>query len=167
MVLATHAVVGATVASFFPNNPILAFVFAFISHLLLDTIPHWEYEIFSLKKDPDNGLNNDMILGKKFIIDLIRIGTDALIGLAISLILFLYISHQTTLSIILIGVIAGILPDPLQFVYMKTKHKALHPLQKFHHKIHGKKLEIHPIIGASLQIMIVVIIFSVSLFLKK
>lgn len=167
MVLSTHAVVGATAASFFPHNPILAFSIAFVSHFCIDPIPHWDYKLHSMVHDPDDILKTDMLLGKNFIFDLIKIATDALLGLLVSLVLFLYVTHSTNLMTILIGVIAGILPDPLQFLYWKTRSKILLPLQKFHTWIHGRSLEIHPSLGATLQVVIISLVFVVSLYFKQ
>lgn len=167
MVLATHAIVGTIIASTFTTNPYIAFAIGFGSHFILDPIPHWDYKLHSLKKDPEGKLNHDMVLGKTFIVDLLRIGTDATIGIIISFILFLYILKISTISVILAAVIGGILPDPLQFVYWKTKSKILLPLQKFHKYIHGRKLDIHPLYGISLQILVVLAFLSLSLFITK
>ena len=44
MILSTHAVVGAALASFVPSHPFAAFVIGFASHFALDTIRrpfHW------------------------------------------------------------------------------------------------------------------------------
>ena len=166
MVLATHAVVGTIIASTFTSNPYIAFAIGFASHFILDPIPHWDYKLHSFKKDPEGKLNHDMVLGKTFIVDLLRIGTDATIGTIISFILFLYILKISTISVILASVIGGILPDPLQFVYWKTKSKFLLPLQKFHKHIHGKSLDIHPFYGISLQMIVVALFLSISLFIE-
>lgn len=166
MVLATHAVVGTIIASTFTSNPYIAFAIGFASHFLLDPIPHWDYALHSFKKDPEGKLNHDMVLGKTFILDLLRIGTDATLGTIISFILFLYVLKISTIPVILASVIGAILPDPLQFVYWKTKSKLLLPLQKFHVKIHGRSLNIHPLHGASLQVLVVIIVLSISLLSK-
>lgn len=166
MVLSTHAVVGTIVATTFTTNPYLAFCIAFASHFILDPIPHWDYKLHSLQKDTENNINHDMVFGKTFLFDLLRIGTDALIGLIVSIILVLYILKISTLSVILASVIGGILPDPLQFLYWKTRSKLLLPLHKFHVWIHGRSLKIHYLHGASLQILIVLLFLSISLIIK-
>jgi hypothetical protein len=43
MILTTHAVVGAALASFVPEHPAVAFVVGFGSHFILDAIPHVDY----------------------------------------------------------------------------------------------------------------------------
>lgn len=167
MILSTHAVVGTIIASTFTSNPYIAFGIGFASHFILDPIPHWDYKLHSFKKDPEGQLNHDMVLGKTFIVDLMRMGTDATIGLLVSFILGLYILKVSTITVILASVIGGILPDPLQFVYWKTRSKLLLPLQKFHKKIHGRSLDIHPFRGASLQVLVVLIFLTVAVLLKK
>ncbi|MCF7843345.1 hypothetical protein K9M47_00425 [Candidatus Gracilibacteria bacterium] len=167
MILSTHAIVGTIIATTFTSNPYIAFSIGFASHFILDPIPHWDYKLHSFKKDLEGKLNHDMVLGKTFIVDLMRVGTDAMLGMIISFIIALYVLKVSTLQVILASVIGGILPDPLQFVYWKTRSKLLLPLQKFHTWIHGRSLDIHPIYGVPLQILVVLVFLSVSLIIKK
>lgn len=41
MLETSHVVVGMTIGKYVPN-PFLAFIFAFLSHFILDFIPHWD-----------------------------------------------------------------------------------------------------------------------------
>ncbi len=132
MTLTTHALVGAAAASLFSQKPVLAFAAGFVSHFCIDAIPHWDYRPESMIKDKNNKLATDMILGKSFFKDLIFIGSDALLGLALSVLIFSLWLFHVPIAIITLGVIAAILPDPLQFIYYKTHSKLLEPLQKFH-----------------------------------
>src|SRR3990167_1259005 len=84
MILATHAIAGAALVVAIPERPILAFAAGVASHFLLDTIPHWDYELRSSQKDENNPLNNDIVIGSDFWFDLIKIGTDTFLGLALS-----------------------------------------------------------------------------------
>ena len=52
MILSTHAVVGAALASFVPSHPLAALVIGFASHFALDAIPHWDYPIKSRSVNP-------------------------------------------------------------------------------------------------------------------
>lgn len=167
MTLTTHAIVGAASAQLFPAHPALAFSAGFVSHLAIDSLPHWDYEILSLKHDERDPLSDDMVLGKKFLFDLVRIGSDALLGLVFSLLIFFYFFHTSTVTLILIGAAGGIFPDFLQFVYWKTRSKILTPLQRFHIWIQeGKSLHIHPLAGLSLQFAMVIVLVLTSLFLS-
>jgi hypothetical protein len=134
--------------------------------LVIDSIPHWDYNIKSSKKDIDKPLNNDMLLGKDFVGDLLRIGLDALLGLTLSVLLFVYVPHVGSIKLALIGAVAGILPDPLQFVYWKTRSKLLLPLQRFHIWIQeGKSLYVGSFKGLLLQAIVIVVVVSGVLIL--
>jgi hypothetical protein len=52
MILSTHAVVGAALASFVPSHPLAALVIGFASHFALDAIPHRDYPIKSRSVNP-------------------------------------------------------------------------------------------------------------------
>lgn len=136
MTLATHAVVGAAAASFFPASPLLAAGAAFASHYLIDAIPHGHYRLFSLRH-AERPLENDMQFGRLFIVDLLRTGADFTIGIALSL--FLFSGSENGILIPLIGVVAGVLPDPLQFAYWKIRREPLTSLQRFHIWVHAKR----------------------------
>jgi hypothetical protein len=135
MTLTTHAVVGAGAASLFLGNPLLAFCAAFLSHFLIDAIPHWDYIPRSMRNNSEDPLKTDMTLGKDFILDLCVIGADALFGILLSLLFF---GNSVGLVIAFIGAVGGILPDPLQFVYWKIRKEPLISLQRFHLWIHAK-----------------------------
>src|SRR3989344_5616837 len=138
MTLSAHAIVGASIASIIPSHPVLGFVTGFASHFLLDAIPHWDYFLFSRKEDNDDEMNNDMIMNKYLILDLLRVSSDAIIGVIIVLFLF-GISDRHLIWAPLLGMIGGMAPDALQFVYFKWRHEPMISLQRFHLWIHSKK----------------------------
>jgi hypothetical protein len=165
MTLATHAVVGAAVAGLFPAHPVVAFSAAFISHFALDSLPHWDYKLFSVKENQSKPLGIEIVFGKNFFIDCLRILIDILIGTVLSILIFYYLFHYASLNIIFLGIVAGILPDPLQAVYWASESRLFLPLQKFHIWIQkGKSLEVKWWAGLSLQLILVVIV-SVSVLL--
>ena len=84
MVLSTHAIGGAATALIFRQHPLLALLAAFMSHFLLDAIPHWHYRILSRNRDEFSPFKEKMSFGKNFLKDLIRTGFDFGIGLSIS-----------------------------------------------------------------------------------
>lgn len=138
MVLTAHTITGVTIASLIPDKPLLGFVLGFMSHFLLDAIPHWDYSRRSLKEDKENPLNDDMLIGKDFIIDLLKISFDGILGLLISYLIF-GIYFKYSLLVILSGAVGGMMPDALQFVYMKWRHEPLISLQRFHLFMHAEK----------------------------
>lgn len=138
MTLATHAIAGAVVARLVPQHPFIAFTAGFLSHFLLDAIPHWDYHLRSYKSDESNPLNNDMVFGLSFTLDLLDIGFDLFLALFVPFVIFGSADFNATMMIIF-GIFGGILPDALQFVYMKFRHEPLVSLQKFHIWMHSKR----------------------------
>ncbi len=157
MILTTHSIVGSALAKVATANPVLAFAIGMSSHYILDSLPHWEYHLGSATHDPNNRLNDDMVIGKNFVFDLIKIGFDFSLGLALSL-LFFYDSNQpSSLFIVLAGVAGGVMPDFLQFVYMKIRREPLVSLQKFHDFFHtALKLKDHHYLNILIQVSLIV-----------
>ncbi len=161
MILATHAIVGAAIASLNPSRPVSGFFAGFIAHFILDAIPHWEYEIKSGSIDPHIG--SRFLFDRDFFGDILRIGSDAALGIILSLVLFY---SPNAFAAVLAGVLGGITPDALQFVYVRIRKGPIIYLQRFHEWIHSpyKKLRNMPITGISLQIVIIAtIVFLVKL----
>src|SRR3989344_5524747 len=156
MTLTTHAVVGAGIAGLFPGNPILAFVAGFLSHFVLDYIPHWDYSLGSARKDPLNPLNDSMEMGGAFVVDLLKIGLDILLGISLSL-LFFAPTNLDTLLLVFLGACGGIVPDFLQFAYFKLRIEPFRSLQKFHIWIHARStLKKYPLPGIVFQAIVIV-----------
>ncbi len=131
MILCTHAVVGAALASFVPSHPITAFVVGFASHFALDAIPHWDYPIKSRSVNPRIGA--PMVFDGALLQDAVTIGLDGLFGIIAALFLF---GSSANLWAILLGAIGAMLPDPLQFVHARLPHEPLLTLQRFHRWAH-------------------------------
>ncbi len=161
MSLATHGAIGAIVASKFPGHPILAFCLAFASHFILDMFPHWDYPMRSVHRDESNLLNNSMPIGdKNFMTDIFKTGIDFSIGLGASLFLLSSFNDVEILKLTLIGVIGGVLPDFLQFIYMAIKKEPMISLQRFHHWIHTKnKMKNQPVLSVVSQAVLVLVVF--------
>lgn len=163
MVLATHAVAGAVLASFFPKYPLLAFCVGFFSHFLLDAIPHWDYHLASLSQDQSDKMNTDMKLGRVFAFDLLKIAADVVLGFVFTFLLFLFFGIPLHTAFIF-GAFGGIAPDFLQFVYMKWKHEPLLSLQKFHMWIHSKiSLKGRYLLGPLLQVLFLFMLIFIVL----
>lgn len=168
MTLTTHAVVGAAAASFFPQSPALAFAAGFASHFLIDALPHWDYELRSKKDKTLHGtLNDDMdVRSGAFLFDCMRVGGDALFGTALSIFIFSFWLFNLPLWLVVLGAWAGILPDPLQFLYYKTRLKLLEPLQRFHIWIQkGRSIYPPPLLGIFYQTLLAVLVLGAAVFL--
>lgn len=166
MTLGTHAVAGAFVGALASQSLPAAAVAAFASHFFLDSIPHWDYAILSLQKDAGNELNNDMGANRYlFMLDLMRTGADAGLGLLITLAVFSQAS-TTVLVGALVGAVFGALPDALQFVYWKFRHEPLISLQRFHLYMHAKTdLNNEPVVGILSQLVVVLLCVVASVYL--
>jgi hypothetical protein len=135
MILSTHAIVGGAIASLFPSHPLLIAVAGFASHFAIDAIPHWDYPLRAISvKSGANG--RQLKVNRHLFVDLSLIGFDACAGLALAIWLF---ATPATIGAIVLGAIAGMLPDPLQFLQSFYPHEPLKSLQRFHAFIHAKR----------------------------
>jgi hypothetical protein len=135
MILSTHAVVGAAIASLIPGHPALAFVSGMVSHFVIDAIPHWDYPLHSISITAGTRCRavtlNWWLLG-----DLGFIALDACVGLTVAI--WLYAS-PASISAVLLGALGAILPDPLQFAQKVYPCAPLRILHRFHVWIHSKR----------------------------
>jgi len=137
MILTNHAITGAALASLIPNQPLVGFSVGFLSHFVLDAIPHWDYNLES-KKEDGNKMNDDLVINRKFAKDILKIGTDGMTGLLLAYFLFSFYMKVSVFAV-LCGAIGAMTPDALQFVYMKWRHQPLVSFQHFHIWIHTDK----------------------------
>ena len=161
MTLTTHAIVGGAIASLIPAHPWLGLSLAFASHFLLDALPHWDYPIRSSSIKPEVAAR--MKYDGALFADLFTIGGDAALGIVVTVALF---NAQTPASYLLAlgGACAGILPDALQFAYMRFPRQPLTSLQRFHEWIHTtRRMSKQAVLGITSQIAFVIaFIFAVQ-----
>ena len=159
MTLATHIVTGAAVAGVLTKDPTAAFLAGWVSHYLLDALPHWDYPIASFEaKDEQKPLEKKVEFGMVFVKDVVKVLTDACLGFVL-----LYITiwgsgdvSPDMLVILLAGAFGGVFPDFLQFLYGVWNVWPLRKLQEFHHFIHADlKLDDRPRVGVPMQIGII------------
>lgn len=154
MTLTTHATLGAVIGHAV-GNPILAFVFGFISHLLIDMIPHGDtvladnYKVH--KKDRKKALAYVMV--------------DAIV--AIFFILLLTNTKSLgDMGPFTWGIIGGVLPDLLTGIYEITKTKWLKKFNEIHFLFHDcivkRKGEV-PLKYALLAQMVFVVLLQTQL----
>jgi len=135
MILSTHAIVGGAIACLLPSHPILVAVASFASHFAIDAIPHWDYPLKSIALGRSAN-NRRLKMNGLFLRDLSFIGFDACVGLALAIWLF---AVPGTAWVVALGALAGMLPDPLQFVHSIWPREPLNSLQRFHGWIHSKR----------------------------
>jgi hypothetical protein len=157
MVLSTHALVGAGIGAHFSSSPAVAMTFGFASHFVLDAIPHWDYPIRSASLTPDRGV--PMQLDRALVVDLLTIGVDALVGVAVAMMLFGSVDNRWS---VLLGAIGAMLPDPLQILHNRYPHEPLRTLQRFHRAVHSKlQLAALPF-GITSQLVLVMAVVCLS-----
>ena len=160
MILTTHAIVGGALASLFPTQPIAAIAVGFASHFAIDAIPHWDYPLQSISVRP--GHRNHLKWQRPMLQDAALIALDACVGLALGVGLF---SAHAPVLVIMLGAIAGMLPDPLQFVHSLHPHEPLATLQRFHWWIHSKRKLDWPM-GVSSQIIFAAVVVGATSALR-
>ena len=119
MILTPHLLLGAVLASKIEYAP-LAIILAFLSHYLLDLIPHIEYSIDNIEKKQ----------WQKSLPDFLRVFLDFSLGI---LLILIFSENQ---PIIFICAFFAILPDGLSFLNYFFSNKIL----KIHRYIHHKKI---------------------------
>jgi len=123
MILSVHFLAGAAIAAKI-QNPVLGLFFAFLSHFLLDLVPHQEYHIYNIKARK----------WKESFFDFLKVSLDIFIGIFIFLILTKNIFWGAA------GGFLAALPDGLIFLSLLfPKIKILDYLRKYHEKIHWFK----------------------------
>ncbi len=153
MIITPHILVGAAIALKI-KNPILVFIAAFLSHFVLDLIPHSEYNInvlyglkFSRKFFREN-------LSRKYILAYLKILSDFFLG--IFLISFILSVHSLKFSpLIYLGIFSSILPDIITIIFWQTK------ILVFKRFLHFRKIHswwgILPQIGLCLIVILIII----------
>lgn len=106
MTATVHALVGASIATMIPN-PEVALPLVFISHFLLDKIPHW---------DPLTNKAN-----KSYRRILTEIGFDYVISYALVILIFGVLFQSQNLPYLLLAAFISQLPDTLEGPYILTK----------------------------------------------
>lgn len=138
MILASHMIIGVAAARLVPNNPYLGFFLGIVSHFIVDAIPHSEYPLRSVIFDKDGRVVN-MSWNKDFMLDLLKISADIIIGAGLVFIIF-KTNINNDVHAILAGIAGGVFPDGLQFLYFKIKKEPLIAIQKFHQAIQAKNI---------------------------
>lgn len=92
--------------------------------------------------------------------DILTIGTDAVLGIGLALLL---LGTPSSLALVLCGAGAAILPDALQFAYVRFPREPLISIQQFHSFMHASwDLKARPILGIASQIGLVLLVLLVA-----
>lgn len=165
MILSVHATFGAAVASLVPTHPVAGFTLGFISHLVLDAIPHQDYKLVSVESDPNKKIKAIDLIQKKFALvrDIILVSFDALAGFCLAFMFFFNPEHPW---IFFIGAFGALLPDGLTFLYLLFKHKALSHFFDFHTDFIHYKIHMNQALGVLLQFFTISILIGIITVVK-
>jgi hypothetical protein len=156
MILITHAVVGAACGALLGEG-YSAVPAAFVSHFVLDAIPHWDYPLSSRMVAWDGApahTVSELIRSSGFWIDCLKIGADVVGGLG----LVAYLTNGDAL--LLTCAAAAMFPDFLQFAHARFPESILSHLQRFHMWIHAQKRITNVIVGPALQIALIAVVIG-------
>ena len=119
MILTPHAIIGASVANLFPNEPIVGVVLAYTSHYILDMLPHKDYSISNFYNKETEKLSS-IFKSRGAANNFLLIMLDVMVAIVLCSIIF--IKDEKSAFITLLGVVGGLLPDFLQLLYFKYKN---------------------------------------------
>lgn len=150
MFLTVHAPLGIIIGQHV-NDPLLAFTLGFISHYLLDIIPHGDTDVPQKYKNP------------------IYIALAGLIDSACLTVLLIFLLLNNigliTPSIIL-GTVGAILPDLFQLFYYKYRGRNSAKIQGIHNFFHdliAKKWQFKFVNGVIFQLITLIILLIIIL----
>ena len=146
MILTPHLLLGAAIASKIEYTP-LAIILAFLSHYLLDILPHIEYPIKNIQNKQ----------WAKSLPDFLRVALDFFSGI---LIIYFFSGWQI---IILISALISILPDAFNILNLVFQNKLLKAHNNFHEKIHCLKNKKISVFWRVLSQVLIVVISVVIL----
>lgn len=167
MILSIHAVFGAAMASLIPTHPVLGFTLGFASHLVLDAIPHRDYDLVSveIKSKKVSRLIDSPYHKYQLIRDMIFVSLDAIVGLSLA---FAFFFDPVYPWIFFIGALGSLLPDFFTFLYLISRHKILALFYHLHANIfHSQTIyKFSQPVGVFFQFCILVILIATLLGIK-
>jgi len=131
MILSPHIVVGATIGAKTQNLGLIV-ILGLLTHLILDKIPHWDYDI---KKDIKNFRENKSF--KALFLLFLKMGIDIIFGFLIVFVVAWkkHILIREYLPFIVFGIFISLLPDILLgLAQMFASKNFLEKYIKFHYK---------------------------------
>lgn len=152
MILTTHAVVGVALTQSLGSSPMM-FIMGFLSHYVVDAIPHWHYTVPQIKHALDKSPGaTARDFEYSFLPDIMRIAIDCALGLAFGIIFFSG-SPVGTIS----AVSGAVLPDLLVGLFLFYPSRVLRWHFIFHRWMHARtKLDHMHVIGVGLQVGIII-----------
>lgn len=157
MLLISHVTTGAIIGQKL-SHPAFIILLSFISHFILDRIPHWNY--LDSKQDGKEYTEQESFSLWKYLAALPDIITGVLIY-----VLFLFSYPDQWLNISL-GVCFAILPDFITFTkYIPSIKKIFRPINKLHFKAQGHIKKYKAFIGIFNQVIYFSILILILIYL--
>ena len=125
MILTPHILIGAAIGAKIGNFYLVALL-SLTAHYLMESIPHSEYNINSLK---------NKFINKEFYLSLTKVFFDFLLGFSLGFCLSFNSPH---FNYVIIGMLFAVIPDFLLFLYWQYDSKILSVLRQFHQALHFK-----------------------------
>jgi len=144
MFLSVHTCAGAVIGRFSPN-PIVAFLLGFLSHFLLDIIPHGDMKIYDVYR-------SGKILRRMVAI----IALDGIFSIYVAVLVLIGDNRFGNEMNIAAGIFGSVLPDLFVMFYEVTKIKILKKFHEFHFKLHrfiAGKREVPYVFGIVYQLV--------------
>lgn len=163
MILASHIIIsgllGAGTHSYF-----LAATLGFFSHFIVDAIPHWDGY---LSPDFDSRAKSEkgrFLKSRFFYKELGKVAIDILIGLSVLFLIFFKTSGFDNIAYAAVGIFFGILPDPLQLLYLITNWSFLKPNHKIQLYLHTLIYKENPNFwpGILTQVTTILLVFLIT-----
>lgn len=154
MTLTTHATIGAVIGQA-TGNPILGFTLSFISHFLIDIIPHGDLKLS----------DNFRVYKRKRKQAVAYTTVDAIIAILFILLLFNTKEIISTQNFTW-GIVGAVLPDLLVGISELTKSKYLMWINKLHFYFHNLYIKKHgdiPLKYALIAQLIIITFFQTKL----
>lgn len=151
MLLTPHALVGAAIGASTDNLPLII-VLAFVSHFVLDCLPHFDWGTWH---EHDKDQNGEFKLELK---DYLLVAFDGIVMLSISYWLWIFSGKN---DLILLGIFFSILTDLIDNVPFWNKQirkmKILNNLHKIHHKVQYQLKSKYWYWGVTTQLVIILL----------
>jgi len=141
MVFTPHIIVGAAIGAKTQNLGLIV-ILGFLSHFIMDKLPHWEYDLPAVFRE---FRKNKKI--KPLLSDFVKMTVDITIGILIVFFILLYKNNLNFnyLPFILFGISISLLPDIISGFAFLVPGKTARRINKigefFHHKLKDKQKE--------------------------
>ncbi|MDP1689074.1 MAG: hypothetical protein Q8L47_03000 [bacterium] len=170
MLFTTHTIVGAAIGVA-TKNPALGFAAGFLTHHIMDSLPHFDQGSYRAIKSGPNYLNTKIDNVPEFSY-IKRDWIMLLIDFALGGTLFLSLLALLPIDVwfyLIIGALGCLMPDiidssPLWSKKLRTKYKLITKYHKFHKFFHWTVKKNQAFLGATTQISLIII--SLAYLLK-